>query len=521
MITRFLFSALAFCSVSLAQSQVELSGTVTDRATSRPVSEAAVRLQGLTLNTSTGVDGSFALVGPLSVDPPLSERGRIQWDGLEFVQESEGPLRIRILDVRGVQKAQVFAGTLPAGRWSIAPVNLPAGVYFYAFDTPFSHRRVRFLAALGAPPSTPGTSPIRLQAAPGAIAGRSAEATDTLLVTKTGYHPGRLPVDSYRQSGLRIALEDSSRGISESSTIVPDPSWPCYMPDGIPPPSLGTPVFKIVLQIGAIHKVGLTKFGDRRQYDIKGGSLSGDRISATVLTGGLDYDLKLSNGSSEIEQIDILRAGSTPILMRNAGVAPAGEARARMVLDFEAPNSSSFAWLNTGKFAAERVVDTVAGTITMEVHEISNVQAPASKVRITDPAGVVNQTWECVKLSGVQGDSVFTENVSLGTSISIGASKRGSRNIIPITGGTTRGKVVGKVLDGGADYQLSGLDARYTLKTDDGEYIIIRNCGSGGLVPVFEARVDGPYNYLNENRYLSSPPGLGGNGVSITFFEIK
>ena len=83
-----------------------------------------------------------------------------------------------------------------------------------------------------------------------------------------------------------------------------------------------------------------------------------------------------------------------------------------------------------------------------------------------DPADAENQTWECVKISGSQGAQVFTENVTLGGSISIGATKRGSRNIIPITGGTTTGRVEGKILPGGADYQLGGLDARYTLEPD-------------------------------------------------------
>jgi hypothetical protein len=157
----------------------------------------------------------------------------------------------------------------------------------------------------------------------------------------------------------------------------------------------------------------------------------------------------------------------------------------------------------------------------MEVYDISSVTAPTKRIQIQDPAGVVSQTWECVTLTGSQGATVFTENVTLGSSVSIGASKRGSRNIIPITGGTTTGKIVGKVLNGGADYQLGGLDARYTLAPNDGEYIIIRNCGANGLVPVFEARVAGPYNYLNENKYLSSSPSVSGSSVSLTFYEKK
>ncbi len=44
---------------------------------------------------------------------------------------------------------------------------------------------------------------------------------------------------------------------------------------------------------------------------------------------------------------------------------------------------------------------------------------------------------------------MFTESVALGSSISVGQSKRGNRNIIPITGGTVTGKIKGKVVPGG------------------------------------------------------------------------
>jgi hypothetical protein len=343
-------------------------------------------------------------------------------------------------------------------------------------------------------------------------------AIDSLLVTKDGYSQSKTALDTLIKDGLKILL---TKAAGNDETIVPDTSWTCFMPDGIPPPELGVAAFTITLQYSAIHVVGNTKFGYRRQFDISGGSVTGSKITATVLTGGLDYELTLSTGSVELEQIDILKAGSTPILMRNAGVAPAGARSVRVVLDFEAPNSSSYTFLNTGKFAATRIVDSTAKTIKMDVYDISKVALTTTRIQIKDPAGVPNQTWECLKFSGSQGATVFTENCLLGSSVSIGASKRGSRNIIPITGGTTTGKVAGKILAGGADFQLSGIDARYTLAPNDGEFIIIRNCGSGTLYPVFEARVDGPYNFLNENKYISSQPNPGSGGVSITFYERK
>jgi hypothetical protein len=64
------------------------------------------------------------------------------------------------------------------------------------------------------------------------------------------------------------------------------------------------------------------------------------------------------------------------------------------------------------------------------------------------------------------------------------------------------------------------IDARYLWETNDGEIIIVRNAGSfGSLVPTFEVREGSKYSYLNNKLYLSSDPGSGSGGVSITFYE--
>ena len=119
---------------------------------------------------------------------------------------------------------------------------------------------------------------------------------------------------------------------------------------------------------------------------------------------------------------------------------------------------------------------------------------------------------------------LITETVTLSPSQSVGASKRGNRNIIPITGGELSGRIPGKVLFGGADYQNlaapATIDARYLWETNDGEIIIVRNGGAfGSLVPTFEVRTDSPYAWLNSGLYLSSNPGMKPGGVGLTFFE--
>jgi hypothetical protein len=311
------------------------------------------------------------------------------------------------------------------------------------------------------------------------------------------------------------------------ATIVPDPSWTCGMPDGIPPPTAGTLVFTVTLTLGGTHDVGQTQFGHRRQLDVKGGQITGDRLQGTVLVGGLDYELTLSTGAMELEEINILKASdNTTILMRNCGVAAAGDAAVRIVPDIEVSTSNAAnSWLNSAKLVGTRVVG--ADSIRLDIYDVSKVAAGGAVVKLTDPVGVPNVSWDCVSGSGSKGNSVFTENVTLGSTVSVSGGKRGSRNIIPITGGTTTGKVSGAILGGGADYQLAAsagttLDARYTLAPSDGELIIVRNCGpASGLVPAFEARADGPYGFLNDGKFLSSSPGGGTGGVSITFYERK
>lgn len=67
----------------------------------------------------------------------------------------------------------------------------------------------------------------------------------------------------------------------------------------------------------------------------------------------------------------------------------------------------------------------------------------------------------------------------------VGLNSRGRRRIIPITGGTVSGQLNGRVLPGGADFQLvvsetcADLDARYLLQIDDpacpGAHVFVQN----------------------------------------------
>lgn len=314
---------------------------------------------------------------------------------------------------------------------------------------------------------------------------------------------------------------------SPAATLIPDPAWDCYMPEGIPDPDAGRFLFELDIPLDRAEAIGRTQFGDRHIAVGLEGSIAGPELSGSVMQGGLDYELVLANGTVEIEQILVLQAADgSYIYVRNAGTGPDAD-DVRVVMDFEAPSESRHAWLNTGAFVARRTMDASAKSLSLRVYDVAGVAAGTSDtIAIEKPAGVPAQPWDYRQkdASEQQGEMLIQENVTLSPSQSVGASKRGNRNIIPITGGEVTGRIVGKVLMGGADYQNltppATIDARYLWQTEDGEIIIVRNGGAfGSLVPTFEARVDGPYAWLNDGLYLSSNPGMGQGGVALTFFE--
>ena len=117
--------------------------------------------------------------------------------------------------------------------------------------------------------------------------------------------------------------------------------------------------------------------------------------------------------------------------------------------------------------------------------------------------------------------------VTLGDSYDVGDTQHGHRIVIPITGGTFAGPAIkGTIINGGADYQLANkalnrteLEAIYSIKTDDGVYIHVRNRGiiwSGKdaqgnpsfyfkAAPQFEAPADSKYAWLNNSLFVCAP----------------
>lgn len=73
--------------------------------------------------------------------------------------------------------------------------------------------------------------------------------------------------------------------------------------------------------------------------------------------------------------------------------------------------------------------------------------------------------------------------VTIAAPVEVGHTAAGLRRMIPITGGTVTGtRLNGKVLAGGADFQLilgggtqAHLDARYVIELEDGSRVFVQN----------------------------------------------
>ena len=116
---------------------------------------------------------------------------------------------------------------------------------------------------------------------------------------------------------------------------------------------------------------------------------------------------------------------------------------------------------------------------------------------------------------------MITETVTLSPSQSVGPSKRGPRNIIPITGGELTGASPASPARRRGLSESSPpatIDARYLWQTADGEIIIVRNGGAfGSLVPTFEVR--GQPLCVAQHRHLPELQSGDASGWAVTFFE--
>lgn len=151
------------------------------------------------------------------------------------------------------------------------------------------------------------------------------------------------------------------------------------------------------------------------------------------------------------------------------------------------------------------------------------------------------QTTENATIPGPETEFVMQLKVTLDAPYVVGETPHGRRTVIPITGGTFEGpQLKGTIIPSGADWQLAKgerteLEAIYSIKTDDGVYIHIRNRGiiCGGMdengqptfyfraAPQFEAPEDSRYAWLNNALFLCAPAPSQQGGITLNVWKVK
>jgi hypothetical protein len=139
--------------------------------------------------------------------------------------------------------------------------------------------------------------------------------------------------------------------------------------------------------------------------------------------------------------------------------------------------------------------------------------------------------------------------VTIAAPVEVGATPAGLRRMIPITGGTVTGaQVNGRVLAGGADFQLilkggmqAHLDARYVIELDDSSRVFVQNTAlrvaslensqriMNGLPvnpddvyfrcqPQLETAAP-PWAWLNDSQFIGTGRRAP-NGVFLSFYRV-
>ncbi len=151
---------------------------------------------------------------------------------------------------------------------------------------------------------------------------------------------------------------------------------------------------------------------------------------------------------------------------------------------------------------------------------------------------MANAEPDMSEIKPLSAEPVMELKVLIAPGINIGESDKGSRRMIPITGGEFHGRdIKGEIIPGGADWQLTRPDgvlevkAIYAIRTDDGQVIAVDNRGivvrqEGAppyirTVPKFEAP-KGKYDWLNKRVFLGTiQPSPKGDFVIIRVFEVQ
>ena len=106
----------------------------------------------------------------------------------------------------------------------------------------------------------------------------------------------------------------------------------------------------------------------------------------------------------------------------------------------------------------------------------------------------------------------FELRAEVAAPVDVGETPKGLRRIIDILGGEFDGRIKGRLVPGGADWQLvqqdgfTDLDTRYLLETDDGHLIYVTNIGIRHATPEVMARLNAGEEVDQSDIYFRAIP---------------
>ena len=135
----------------------------------------------------------------------------------------------------------------------------------------------------------------------------------------------------------------------------------------------------------------------------------------------------------------------------------------------------------------------------------------------------------------LEAEKIMTLTVQCAPCYEVKENLEGYLRVIPIVGGTFDGKLKGKIISGGADWNTEKKDgvshvvAKYMIQTEDGCYISVENVGVIHweddavikTVPRFSTSMDSKYKWLNYGVYVGGLKVLADNQVEITVYALK
>lgn len=220
-IIKALFAGVVTAGICIAQTNVTISGTVTDTG-SVPISGASVRLEQGGLPTSSGADGSFRITGTIGIfksqfnRPLLGKINAFLHNGyLNLNLREKLNIEITTYTIQGKALSSIHK-TMEAGTYSVALSFVSAGVYFYRVQSGIDGFVLRSVSPICVPGGTVLSSQGTSSITSASRAMRYVPINDVIAVTKDGYLNYRVIVKKSDTSGIEIKMTVSAGFLTDA-----------------------------------------------------------------------------------------------------------------------------------------------------------------------------------------------------------------------------------------------------------------------------------------------------------------